>query len=85
MTLNLKFRQLEKYGFGPNVMKKTKVCKKCRKLIRHPALFCPDCGTWLSRETLYDLYRRQHCTCGLCGTILSADARYCPHCGSKAY
>ena len=83
MTWNLKFHQLEEYGFGPNVMKKTKVCRKCGKLIHRHVFFCPECRAWLTRETLYDLYRRQHKTCTFCGTVLTADAKYCPHCGQR--
>ena len=83
MTWNLKLRQLEAYGFGPNVMKKTKVCRKCGKLIQRHALFCYGCGAWLPRETLFDLYSRRHKTCTFCRTILTVDAKYCPHCGER--
>lgn len=82
MTWNLKLRQLEAYGFGPNVMKKTKVCRKCGQVARTGAILCRACLSILPRETLYDSYKRRH-PCCTCGTVLRDDVCYCPQCGRQ--
>ena len=81
MTTEIHFQNLEQYGFGPNVMKKMKICHKCGQIAKKGSFFCRSCGAFLTRETLYDHYRRQHGCCEGCGTVLTADARFCPHCG----
>ncbi|MBE6658172.1 MAG: hypothetical protein E7604_06990 [Ruminococcaceae bacterium] len=81
MTTEIHFRNLEQYGFGPNVMKKMKICHKCGQVAKKGSFFCRSCGAFLTRETLYDHYRRQHGCCVGCGTVLTADAKFCPHCG----
>jgi len=83
MTTEIHFRNLEQFGFGPNVMKKIKVCPKCGQMAKKGSFFCRSCGAFLTRETLYDHYRRQHCCCPECDTVLAADSQYCPNCGSK--
>lgn len=83
MTQEPRFKELERFGFGPNVMKKTRICKKCGQISKTGFIFCHACGAFLPRKTLYDLYRRQHSCCTGCGTVLTDDANYCPHCGKK--
>ncbi|MBE6710781.1 MAG: zinc ribbon domain-containing protein [Clostridia bacterium] len=83
MTRESRFRNLEQFGFGPNVMKKTKICAKCGQIAKTGTFFCRRCGAFLPRETLYDRYRRQHACCTGCGTVLTKDAKYCPHCGMR--
>ena len=34
MTKEIYFRNLEQFGYGPNVMKKTKVCPKCGQIAK---------------------------------------------------
>ena len=34
MTRDSRFRNLEQFGFGPNVMKKTKICAKCGQIAK---------------------------------------------------
>ncbi len=80
-TEKLRYRNMEDFGFGPNVMKKTKVCTRCGRMVKANARTCPDCGEKLSRETLFDQYKRQHPCCPDCDTVLTNDAKYCPHCG----
>jgi len=77
----LKNLQLEQYGFGPNVMKKTKVCPDCGQLARARSMICSRCGARLPFATLFDSYKRRHPCCPQCSTILTADTKYCPHCG----
>ena len=83
MTEKTKNLQLELYGFGPNAMKKTKVCKSCGGLASARAMICGQCGAGLPFATLYDSYKRRHPCCPYCSTVLTANAKYCPHCGSR--
>lgn len=83
MTQGIRFKNLEQFGFGPNVMKKTKICTKCGQIAKSGSILCRNCGAFLPRETLYDSYRRKHKCCTGCGTILTEDSKYCPHCGIK--
>ncbi len=76
-----KFDQLERYGFGPNVMKKTCVCPSCGSLAKSSSVHCPECGGRLSGGTLFDTYKEKHPACSHCDTVLTADAQYCPECG----
>ena len=46
---------------------------------------CPDCSMRLLGKTLYDRYRERHLYCDRCGTVLTSDARFCPHCGQPLY
>ena len=83
MTQEIYFRNLEQFGFGPNVMKKIKICPKCGQIAKKGTFFCRSCGAFLTRETLYDHYRRQHRCCPECDTVLTADSLYCPNCGKQ--
>jgi len=83
MAREIRFRNLEQFGFGPNVMKKTKVCTKCGQIAKTGTILCRTCGAFLPRETLYDRYKRRHTCCIWCGTVLTDDAKYCPQCGKK--
>lgn len=83
MTKEIHFRNLEQFGFGPNVMKKIKICPKCGQIAKKGSFFCRSCGAFLTRETLYDHYRRQHRCCPECDTVLAADSQYCPNCGRQ--
>lgn len=83
MTQKTRLKNLEDFGYGPNVMRNTKVCAKCGQVIKASASFCPDCGERLSSETLFDRYKRQHKCCPECDTVLSPDSLYCPNCGKQ--
>lgn len=82
MTQKVRFKNLERFGFGPNVMKKLRVCPRCGQAVRSRADLCPGCNEKLPRETLFDRYKRQHRCCCDCDTVLTPDARYCPNCGA---
>lgn len=82
-TEKLRYRNMEDYGFGPNVMKKTKVCARCGKMVGANAKACPECGEKLPGETLFDRYKRQHKCCPDCDTVLAPDSQYCPNCGKQ--
>lgn len=85
MTAKAKLDWLERCGFGPRVMMRTKVCPHCGKIVSKSSSTCPDCGMRLVGKTLYDRYREKHICCDRCGTVLAADSRYCPHCGRPLY
>ena len=44
MTQKVRFKILENFGFGPNVMKKSKVCVRCGQLVKTRSAVCPECG-----------------------------------------
>ena len=80
-TDQLRYKNMEDLGYGPNVMKKNKVCPKCGKMVKAIFGTCPDCGEALSDETLFDRYKRQHACCPDCDTVLAPGSLYCPNCG----
>lgn len=79
----LRFKNMELFGYGPNVMKKTKVCLNCGRMVSAKTRICPDCKEKLSRETLFDRYKRQHACCSDCDTVLAPGSFYCPNCGKQ--
>ena len=83
MTQKLRFQDLERFGFGPNVMKKTKVCPTCGQLASARSMLCPYCGARLPFSTLFDSYKRRHPCCPHCRTILTTNTKFCPHCGQS--
>lgn len=74
---------MEQYGFGPNAMKKVKVCTKCGQPSPNAQQFCTTCGDQLPDKTLYDIYKERHPCCPKCDTVLSDGMDYCPQCGTK--
>ena len=71
------------YGFGPEAMKKLKVCVICGTSAEAEQHFCKSCGASLPDTTLFDLYKRNHRHCESCGTIVADSMQYCPRCGKK--
>ena len=71
-------RQIFKMIYGTLVMESGMVVDSKQSV-------CPDCGMRLLTKTLYDRYREKHLCCDRCGTVLAADARFCPHCGQSLY
>ncbi|MBQ9779358.1 MAG: zinc ribbon domain-containing protein [Clostridia bacterium] len=82
-TEKLRYRNMEDFGFGPNVLKKTKVCAQCGKMVKANVRTCPECGERLSSETLFDRYKQRHKCCPDCDTVLAPGSRYCPNCGKQ--
>lgn len=76
---------LKKYGFGPEAMKKIKVCRVCGRACDSGELYCEDCGVVLPKETLFDLYRSQHLCCPECDTIVAKNTHFCPKCGKQLW
>lgn len=69
-------------GFGPEVMKRRKVCRVCGRGADAKEDYCRSCGAVLPEETLFDLYKSYHLYCPKCGAVLPAASRYCPDCGT---
>ena len=72
---------MKQLGFGPEVMKQTKVCPICGTTADADELECFRCGADLPRETLFDLYKKNHLFCTYCETVPPDSARFCPRCG----
>ena len=76
-------QSMEQYGFGPNAMKKVKVCTQCGNPSPSDERFCKECGYRLPEKTLYDIYKERHVCCPTCDTVLSDGMSFCPQCGTK--
>jgi len=74
---------MAQYGFGPEAMKKVKVCTKCGQPSPSGQQFCTECGYRLPEKTLYEVYKERHKCCPTCDTVLSDTMGYCPQCGTK--
>ena len=74
---------MEQYGFGPEAMKKVKVCTKCGQPSPSDRQFCTECGHRLPDKNLYEVYKERHRCCPHCDTVLSDTMGYCPQCGTK--
>ena len=72
----------KEFGFGPEVMKKSKVCRLCGCTCSRNQRYCEECGAVLPRETLFDLYKSRHMYCPVCDTVVSDRAVFCPKCGT---
>lgn len=70
-VLALRKANMKRFGFGPDVMKQTKVCRVCGGTADAAQRYCSDCGAELPRETLFDLYKSHHLFCTKCGTRLA--------------
>lgn len=78
-----KRKRLTEFGFGTDVMRAVTVCTNCNSLESSRNVFCSKCNTLLPGVNLYDFYRAQHMICSECGTVLSKNMHYCPHCGVR--
>lgn len=74
---------MRRYGFGPDAMRQIKVCDKCGAANDSFLHRCDECGAKLPRDTLFDLYKRNHPYCPICGTVAADHARFCPTCGAE--
>ncbi len=83
MTQKIKYKRLDHFGFGPNVMKKLKVCPKCGSLAETNSVFCSKCGERLPDGSLFDVYKSLHKCCSVCDIVIPAGAAYCPNCGKE--
>ena len=79
----LRLEGMKRFGFGPDVMKQTKVCRVCGGTADAAQRYCSDCGAELPRETLFDLYKSHHLYCTKCGTVVASTSAFCPECGTR--
>ncbi|MBQ4650892.1 MAG: zinc ribbon domain-containing protein [Firmicutes bacterium] len=85
----MKMEQIEKVriesmrhlGFGPQVMKRLKICGNCGEPVPADKLFCRECGAPLPKMTLYQSYSARHKVCQACSIVVSDSSLYCPQCG----
>ena len=47
------------FGFGPEAMKRKKVCHNCKSICNTEGNFCHICGSVLPDKTLFELYGQQ--------------------------
>jgi len=73
----------EQYGFGVEVMKRTKVCRQCGAAQHVSRYACGRCGAKLPQQTLFHVYQQRHRLCPVCDTVLAPRMNYCPHCGAE--
>lgn len=81
--VQMRLEGMKHFGFGPDVMKETKVCRVCGQTGSSKERYCSKCGTVLPKETLFDLYKTYHLYCPVCDTVVSKEALFCPECGKK--
>ena len=74
---------LLEYGFGPETMRRRKICQECGRANRAQETHCADCGAALPEKTLYDFYCSRHRCCPTCGEPVTSVAIYCPECGAR--
>ena len=82
-VLALRKANMKRFGFGPEVMKQTKVCPVCGATADADESECFCCGADLPGETLFDLYKSRHQYCDHCGTVVSNTSEYCRSCGAQ--
>ena len=80
---NVRRESMDFYGFGPEAMKKTRVCTVCGTATTSDAPLCAVCGAALPKETLFTQYKQRHLCCPYCDAILESPSDYCPQCGRK--
>ena len=85
MTRNETIRQesMAYYGFGPNIMKKIRICPECGLPSTASKKHCHTCGAQLPRETLFQQYKKRHRFCPHCDTVVAKSAQFCPECGMR--
>ena len=79
----LRTESMKLYGFGPEIMKRTRVCTQCGTATTSDTKNCAVCGAILPKETLYDLYSMRHLRCPYCHAVLKDLSNFCPQCGKK--
>ena len=85
MTRNETIRQanMERYGFGTNIMRNIRVCPECGMPSTAADKNCRTCGARLPRETLFQQYKKRHRFCPRCDTVVAKSAQFCPECGTR--
>ena len=79
----IRIENMERFGFGPESMKKIKVCSHCGEPSEAFETVCRYCNNELPKETLFHLYRAKHAFCSSCDTVVPKWMRFCPNCGKS--
>ena len=79
---NLRKSNMERYGFGLNVMRNIRICTNCGRPASADRNHC-SCGGVLSGETLFQQYKKRHRFCRRCDTVVANDVKFCPECGYR--
>lgn len=79
----LRIENMQMYGFGPDIMKRSKSCRVCGSTCAASDAYCDCCGTVLPRETLFDVYKANHLYCPACDTVVPETTVFCPECGRR--
>ena len=74
---------MERYGFGTNIMRNIRVCPECGLPSAAADRNCRTCGARLPRETLFQQYKKRHRFCPRCDTVVAKSAQFCPECGTR--
>ena len=74
---------LLEFGFGPETLRRRKICPSCGRANSADRTDCADCGAVLSSKTLYDFYLSRHRCCPGYGVAVTDYAVYCPECGAR--
>ena len=82
---NIRQSNMERYGFGPNIMRNIRVCPKCGVPSTAADRNCHTCGAKLPRETLFQQYRKRHRFCPRCDMVVAESAQFCPECGTRIH
>lgn len=81
----IRLESMDRYGFGPKVMKNIKVCAHCGEPSEASETVCRYCGSSLPEETLFQVYRAKHAYCSCCDTVIPKWMQYCPQCGKRLH
>ena len=79
----IRIENMERFGFGPESMKKIKVCSHCGEPSEAEETVCRYCKNNLPKETLFHRYRDKHAYCTSCQTVVPKWMRFCPNCGKS--
>jgi len=79
----IRLETMEELGFGPEAMKRIKVCPRCGEPSESSEKVCRYCRSELPEETLFHIYRGKHSSCSNCETVVPKWMRFCPQCGMR--
>lgn len=48
MMQKVRFKDLENYGLGPNIIRRTKICSTCGQVAKSGSFFCQACDQKLT-------------------------------------
>ena len=78
----IRLEQMEELDFGPDAMKRYKICGSCGVLSGLAETVCVSCGGKLPEDSVFRQYQRRHKSCGCCGMVVAKRSRFCPQCGT---